>query len=98
MAVDLAYDGLGAAAKITSTPYDVLVLDRDLRGLHGDALCRIVSEREIPAMILMLTAADVRQSGRRTQPRRRRRRRLPLEALSLPRTGAGQGARPLRSR
>jgi DNA-binding response OmpR family regulator len=58
LAVDVAYDGLEAAAKVNVNPYDVLVLDRDLPGLHGDALCRIVSEREDPAMVLMLTAAD----------------------------------------
>jgi DNA-binding response OmpR family regulator len=57
MAVDVAYDGLDAAAKIGVNPYDVLVLDRDLPGLHGDALCRMVTETEHPAMVLMLTAA-----------------------------------------
>jgi DNA-binding response OmpR family regulator len=58
MAVDIAYDGLEAAAKINVNPYDVLVLDRDLPGLRGDVLSRMVSESENPAMVLMLTAAD----------------------------------------
>jgi DNA-binding response OmpR family regulator len=58
MAVDIAYDGLDAAAKINLNPYDVLVLDRDLPRLHGDALCQLVTETEHPAMVLMLTAAD----------------------------------------
>jgi DNA-binding response OmpR family regulator len=57
MAVDVSYDGLDAAAKIHVNPYDVLVLDRDLPGVHGDALCRMVTEGEQPAMVLMLTAA-----------------------------------------
>jgi len=57
MAVDIAYDGLEAAEKINVNPYDVLVLDRDLPGLHGDDLCRMVSASEHPAMVLMLTAA-----------------------------------------
>jgi DNA-binding response OmpR family regulator len=57
MAVDVAYDGLDAAAKVGLHGYDVLVLDRDLPGLHGDALCRMVTETEHPAMVLMLTAA-----------------------------------------
>jgi DNA-binding response OmpR family regulator len=57
MAVDVSYDGLDAAAKIHLNPYDVLVLDRDLPGVHGDALCRMVTEGEQPAMVLMLTAA-----------------------------------------
>jgi DNA-binding response OmpR family regulator len=58
MAVDVAYDGLDAAAKLNVYPYDVLVLDRDLPRLHGDELCRIVTERDEPPMVLMLTAAD----------------------------------------
>ncbi len=57
MAVDVAYDGLDAVGKIELSPYDVIVLDRDLPGLHGDVLCRMVTESEQPAMVLMLTAA-----------------------------------------
>ncbi|MGH2886149.1 MAG: response regulator transcription factor [Solirubrobacteraceae bacterium] len=57
MAVDVAYDGLEGAAKLELAPYDVVVLDRDLPGLHGDKLCRMITDREEPAMILMLTAA-----------------------------------------
>ena len=57
MAVDVAYDGLDAVGKIELAPYDVIVLDRDLPGLHGDVLCRMVTEGEQPAMVLMLTAA-----------------------------------------
>ncbi len=57
MAVDVAYDGLDAAGKIELAPYDVIVLDRDLPGLHGDVLCRMVIESREPAMVLMLTAA-----------------------------------------
>ncbi|HTU29867.1 MAG TPA: response regulator transcription factor [Solirubrobacteraceae bacterium] len=57
LAVDVAYDGLDGAAKINLHPYDVVVLDRDLPGLHGDTLCRQVADGEHPAMVLMLTAA-----------------------------------------
>ena len=57
IAVDVAYDGLDAAAKINLYPYDVIVLDRDLPGLHGDSICRLVADTDNPAMILMLTAA-----------------------------------------
>lgn len=57
MAVDVAYDGLDAVGKIELAPYDVIVLDRDLPGLHGDVLCRMVTESREPAMVLMLTAA-----------------------------------------
>ncbi|WP_031003566.1 response regulator transcription factor [Streptomyces sp. NRRL F-5727] len=67
MAVDLAYDGLDAAARLDvngHAVYDVVVLDRDLPGLHGDTLCRMITERESRSggegrpMVLMLTAAD----------------------------------------
>lgn len=58
MAVDVAYDGLDAAAKLDLHPYQVVVLDRDLPGLHGDALCRTIAGSEHQAMVLMLTAAD----------------------------------------
>jgi len=57
MAVDAAHDGLVAAAKLGENAYDVVVLDRDLPGLHGDALCQLITEREQRAMVLMLTAA-----------------------------------------
>jgi signal transduction histidine kinase len=54
MAVDVAYDGLEAAAKIELHGYDVIVLDRDLPGMHGDVVCRMVTASGNPAMILML--------------------------------------------
>ncbi|GAA4562551.1 response regulator transcription factor [Planotetraspora kaengkrachanensis] len=57
MAVDVAHDGLEAAAKLDLNAYDVVVLDRDLPGIHGDALCQMITEADDRAMILMLTAA-----------------------------------------
>jgi len=57
MAVDSAGDGLEAAAKLDASAYDVVVLDRDLPGIHGDTLCRMITERDTRAMVLMLTAA-----------------------------------------
>ncbi len=57
MAVDVAYDGLEAASKLDVNSYDVVVLDRDLPGIHGDALCRMIAEGDSPAMVLMLTAS-----------------------------------------
>jgi DNA-binding response OmpR family regulator len=57
MAVDVAYDGADAAFKLDLNPYDVLVLDRDLPGIHGDTICRSVAEGGKPVMVLMLTAA-----------------------------------------
>jgi DNA-binding response OmpR family regulator len=58
MAVDAAHDGLEAAAKLDLNPYDVVVLDRDLPGIHGDAICQMITDRDDRAMVLMLTAAD----------------------------------------
>jgi DNA-binding response OmpR family regulator len=57
MAVDIARDGLEAAAKLGVSAYDVVVLDRDLPGIHGDSLCQMITERDQRAMVLMLTAA-----------------------------------------
>jgi DNA-binding response OmpR family regulator len=57
MAVDVAYDGHEATAKLGLTPYDVVLLDRDLPGIHGDRVCQIVADSQDPPMILMLTAA-----------------------------------------
>ncbi len=58
MAVDVAYTGLDAAAKLDVNRYDVVVLDRDLPGIHGDTICKMITDRDDPAMVLMLTAAD----------------------------------------
>ena len=57
MAVDIARDGLQAATKLNVNSYDVVVLDRDLPGLHGDTLCRMIAAGEDPPMVLMLTAS-----------------------------------------
>jgi DNA-binding response OmpR family regulator len=58
MAVDVALDGDETLARSRSGSYDVVVLDRDLPGTHGDAICRtLVSERS-PSRVLMLTAAS----------------------------------------
>jgi DNA-binding response OmpR family regulator len=57
IAVDIAYDGRDAAAKLDLNAYQVVVLDRDLPGLHGDTLCRMIADGGNPAMVLMLTAA-----------------------------------------
>jgi len=35
----------------------VVVLDRDLPGIHGDTLCQMITERDNRVMVLMLTAA-----------------------------------------
>ncbi len=57
MAVDLAPDGSDALVKARVIRYDVLVLDRDLPGIHGDDVCRTVRDERPETGILMLTAA-----------------------------------------
>jgi two-component system, OmpR family, response regulator VanR len=57
MAVDLAPDGSDALVKARVVRYDVLVLDRDLPGVHGDDVCRTIRGERPETGILMLTAA-----------------------------------------
>jgi two-component system, OmpR family, response regulator VanR len=57
MAVDVAPDGAAALYKARLTPYDVVVLDRDLPELHGDEVCRELTASQPATKVLMLTAA-----------------------------------------
>ncbi|MHB1472461.1 MAG: response regulator transcription factor [Phycicoccus sp.] len=57
LAVDVVHDGLTALQQIGVNDYDVIILDRDLPGMHGDDVCRAVTSSTTPAMVLMLTAA-----------------------------------------
>ncbi|MFD0579201.1 response regulator transcription factor [Dactylosporangium darangshiense] len=57
MAVDVAYDGGAALERTDVVEYDVVVLDRDLPGVHGDDVCRALVEREAATRVLMLTAS-----------------------------------------
>jgi len=58
MAVDITHDGASALFKARVVPYDVVVLDRDLPEMHGDEVCRRLSDSERETKVLMLTAAD----------------------------------------
>lgn len=61
-AVDVVLDGDAALERLAIDPYDVVVLDRDLPGAHGDDICRQLVAEGSPARILMLTAAtDVQE-------------------------------------
>ena len=40
IAADIAVDGNAAVEILGHTEYDVLLLDRDLPGMHGDDVCR----------------------------------------------------------
>ncbi|SPT60778.1 MULTISPECIES: response regulator transcription factor [Actinomadura] len=58
MAVDVALDGRAALDRAALTDYDVVVLDRDLPGVHGDDVCRaLVADPGRRTRVLMLTAS-----------------------------------------
>jgi DNA-binding response OmpR family regulator len=56
--VDVARDGASALVKAGQADVELIVLDRDLPGLSGDAVCRTLRAEHYPARILMLTAAS----------------------------------------
>jgi len=58
MAVDVAFDGSEALEHLACTHYDVVVLDRDLPGVHGDEICRRLAAERSESRVLMLTAAS----------------------------------------
>ncbi len=58
MAVDVVLDGTAALEHLAVTRYDVVVLDRDLPGTHGDDVCRQLAAERSHSRVLMLTAAS----------------------------------------
>ena len=58
MAVDVVLDGTTALDHLAVTCYDVVVLDRDLPGTHGDEVCRQLAAERSESRVLMLTAAS----------------------------------------
>jgi DNA-binding response OmpR family regulator len=58
MAVDVVLGGDDALASLAVTRYDVVVLDRDLPGTHGDEVCRRIVAGGSGSRVLMLTAAS----------------------------------------
>jgi DNA-binding response OmpR family regulator len=57
LAVDVALDGQTGLEQALVTGYDVIVLDRDLPGLHGDDVCAGLVKAGCRSRVLMLTAA-----------------------------------------
>jgi DNA-binding response OmpR family regulator len=57
MAVDIALDGPAGLDRALVTGFDVIVLDRDLPGLHGDDVCAGLLAAGGRSRVLMLTAA-----------------------------------------
>jgi DNA-binding response OmpR family regulator len=58
MAVDVVLNGDDALSHLAVTRYDVVVLDRDVPGTHGDDICRRLAGGGAGTRILMLTAAS----------------------------------------
>jgi DNA-binding response OmpR family regulator len=57
MAVDVALDGSTGLDRALLHDYDVIVLDRDLPGMHGDEVCAKLVAAQCRSRVLMLTAA-----------------------------------------
>jgi DNA-binding response OmpR family regulator len=58
MTVDVVLDGDDALECLRTKRYDVVVLDRDLPGTHGDEICRSLAADRSETRVLMLTAAS----------------------------------------
>jgi DNA-binding response OmpR family regulator len=61
MAVDVVFDGQDALDHLALTAYDVMVLDRDIPGVHGDDVCKTLAAEGSSTRVLMLTAAGTVQ-------------------------------------
>lgn len=57
MAVDVAFDGPSGLERALVNDYDVIVLDRDLPGMHGDEICAELVVAGSRSRVIMLTAA-----------------------------------------
>jgi DNA-binding response OmpR family regulator len=57
MAADVALDGRAGLSRALVNDYDVIVLDRDLPGIHGDEICAKLLASGTRSRVLMLTAA-----------------------------------------
>jgi DNA-binding response OmpR family regulator len=61
MTVDVALDGPSGLERALIAGYDVIVLDRDLPGMHGDEVCARLVAAGSRSWVLMLTAAAATQ-------------------------------------
>jgi len=57
LGVDVVLDGQTGLEQALVTGYDVIVLDRDLPGLHGDRVCAGLISARSRSRVIMLTAA-----------------------------------------
>src|SRR4051812_13151408 len=58
MTVDIALDGPSGLERALVNDYNVIVLDRDLPGTHGDQVCTDLLAAGCRSRVLMLTAAS----------------------------------------
>jgi DNA-binding response OmpR family regulator len=58
MSVDVALDGPSGLERALVNDYNVIVLDRDLPGMHGDGVCAELLTAGCQSRVLMLTAAS----------------------------------------
>ena len=63
MAVDVALDGPAGLERALVNGYDVIVLDRDLPGMHGDEVCGRLVDSRVPQ-----PGADAHRRGRDRGP------------------------------
>ncbi|QOR71925.1 response regulator transcription factor [Ruania alkalisoli] len=57
IAADVVHDGTRALDAVIDENYDIVVLDRDLPGVHGDEVCSRLAREHPEVRVLMLTAA-----------------------------------------
>ncbi|GAA1015723.1 transcriptional regulatory protein CutR [Acrocarpospora pleiomorpha] len=57
IAADVVHDGAAALEAVVDETYEVVLLDRDLPGVHGDEVCARLAREHPHVRVLMLTAA-----------------------------------------
>ncbi len=57
IAADIVHDGWMALEYLAINQYDIVILDRDIPGVHGDEVCATVIKDYPGCRVLMLTAA-----------------------------------------
>ena len=59
----MCFDGVDALERVALNDYDVLVLDRDIPGVHGDDVCAAVA-RDHPDVRVLKRLHDRRRLGK----------------------------------
>ncbi len=56
--IETVYDGHTALERVTDREFDVVLLDRHMPGLSGDAVLTRLTERDFAGRVIMVTAID----------------------------------------